>query len=80
MNIHITDYYNGKVFYRKDNIPSSMDITSEMIKEVFPSIEKTFPYSLGMLDEELVTIIERFHTLRNHIAIQEREVYKKYCH
>lgn len=66
-NIYITNYSKGVVSYRKDNIPSKMEITENMIKEIFPEVVNVFPMILGLIDEQLVTIIETFHTNGNHV-------------
>jgi ribosomal protein S15P/S13E len=80
MSIHITYYKNGMVNYLKENIPSKMGITETMIKETFPNVEKTYPMILGLLDEQLVILIDKYHTLQNHIAceINTQDVYLDY--
>jgi hypothetical protein len=76
-SIYITNYAQGVVNYRRDNIPSKMEITEDMIKEIFPEVVNVFPMILGLIDEQLVTIIETFHTKENHVE-SIREIQEHY--
>jgi hypothetical protein len=79
MNIYITSYQNGVVHYTYDYIPSKMVISEDMIRETFPKVEKIYPMILGLIDEQLVVIIDKFHQLSNHIErVYTQQVYLDY--
>lgn len=69
MSIHITSYYGGVVNYTKDHIPSKMVVTESMMRDTFSCGEKKiYPMILGLVDHELVILIDKYHMVQNHIA------------